>query len=85
MLCDGVLTAITWQSLTACTTVKPNSEQPIFGKHIYYYYHQWADYCKQKPTRLVIAGSLKWRLIKTAVCTCKSKNLDTTRGRQTTA
>ena len=43
------LAAITWLCLTtACTTVKPNSEQPIFGKHIYYYY-QWADYCKRNP------------------------------------
>lgn len=44
------LAAITGLCLTtACTTVKPNSEQPIFGKHIYYYYYQWADYCKRNP------------------------------------
>lgn len=40
---------IAWLCLTACTTVKPNSEQPVFGKHIYYYY-QWVEYCQRNPS-----------------------------------
>ncbi len=43
------LAAITWLCLTACTTVKPNSEQPVFGKHIYYHY-QWDEYCQRNPS-----------------------------------
>ena len=69
------LAAITWFCLTACTTVKPNSEQPIFGKHIYYYY-QWADYCKRNPQDVDCRG-LKWQLIKPS-CTSTKQEPDTT-------
>lgn len=42
------LAAITWLCLTACTTVKPNSEKPVFGNNIYQY-KGWIDYCQRNP------------------------------------
>ena len=42
------LAAITWFCLTACTTVKPNSEKPVFGNQLYHY-NGWIDYCQRNP------------------------------------
>ena len=32
----------------ACTTVKPNSEQPIFGNKVYQY-KGWIQFCLNNP------------------------------------
>ena len=40
--------AITWLCLTACTTVKPNSEKPVFGDQVHHY-RGWTEYCQRNP------------------------------------
>ena len=58
MLCDGVWQQLHETDLTACTTVKPNSEQPIYT-HIFIIIIITMIIANKNPTRRRFGRGLK--------------------------